>query len=341
MADPFDWAGRILRRQFSAPAPPGDAHPDRRPPPPLPPLQEAAVLLREPLRTRPNLHPDQMPPPRPRLEPSPLPSPPRMAVPFPPPPPELVPVAVAPRLPPLPLTRSAFRGSRPPATSTIAASPFDLATAHRAAGIVRLLSTSNLHRRKVSSAISELLAEFPHATTVRALTALAEEGHLLEEILAYGALKLRWREDPAFWLKRNRIGQIDCDPRLRHALSWRAAARLCAAHGLEDGSIRVVDDLRTEWLSLPIPTSDRADASWWTYAAYVSTEGAMPETWQANAQSWDVTGDPVPGRSPGRVPTRAGYGATAPLTGPPALLPEIFLSDHRPLQSRPEEAPDV
>jgi len=176
--------------------------------------------------------------------------------------------------------------TRPPAPATarpcIDTRPIeDRVATQRAAGIIRILAISSAHRRRIAAQIEGILAEFPHHTTVRAIARLAEDGRLLEDIIACAEIKLRWREDSVCWMRRDRAGRFDIDLRLRHGLSWQAIARLFRATGPEIALLRVVEDLRDEWLSLPVPRVGRVEPGWWTYAGFVATEATAPDAWEA------------------------------------------------------------
>lgn len=181
---------------------------------------------------------------------------------------------------PAPSTPDWFVEAPAAAPSLPAAAPTDENEDGRAAArAAALIDELDIPRRKDRDAalhwLIELLQEFPHGSSHRAIADLIREGCSFEELQTTAAVKRMWRNDSGLWLVRRYVcgeggSTVAIDGRRgRHALSWRAARRLAEVGEAEEIMALLRTTWRDAWLVL--------DPCWPGYSAY-----AEFVAWQAD-----------------------------------------------------------
>lgn len=119
--------------------------------------------------------------------------------------------------------------------------------------------------------IDEILADFPHSSSFRAILAMAAGGTDLERIEAAAALRRTWMERPDLRLTRSwnrmerRVDIRSGSAGSRQMLGWRCAAGLIALAG--DGDLAAASletDWREAWIGL-----DQHASEWTCFANYL------------------------------------------------------------------------
>lgn len=127
----------------------------------------------------------------------------------------------------------------------------------RAAELVERLDLTKRDERDAAFRwLDELLREFASGSSHRAIGRLVQESCSFDELRMVAVIKRAWAADPSCWLMRRynwgeRQPVVWIDRRAgRHALSWRAAARLAAACGPDEALDLLRGDWRDAWLGL-------------------------------------------------------------------------------------------
>jgi hypothetical protein len=168
-----------------------------------------------------------------------------------------------------------------------------------AARAAALIDRLDIPRRKDRDAalhwLIDLLREFPHGNSHRAVTDLILEGCSFEELQAAAAVKRIWRDDPGLWLVRRYVHEEGCpavtlDERHgRDALSWRTARRLAEAGEAEEIMALLCTTWRDAWLVL-----GPCRPGYFAYAEFVA--------WQADHRLEIALAEGLAGQEVGMIP---------------------------------------
>lgn len=201
----------------------------------------------------------------------------------------------------------------------------------RASGVVQhLWVATERHRWDALVRLASVLEEFPHGSTVKALTNLARAGGSIEEIECLAALRVAWRDDPSLWLVRRHSPSLGwqtisgCGP-LRSAFTWRLAWRLFQGVAADTGIDALRGELRDRWLHLrprDCLSSNEMRSAFYSFPALLETLAKVPDVTfdsdlaRSQIEGWPYDTGPDRGTFPAADPFFRGLGVvTAPLPG--------------------------
>lgn len=205
----------------------------------------------------------------------------------------------------------------------------------RASGVVQhLWVATERHRWDALARLASVLEEFPHGSTVKALTDLARAGGAIEEIECIAALRVAWRDDPSLWLIRRHSPSLGwqtisgCGP-LRSAFTWRLAWRLFQGVAADTGIDALRGELRNRWLHLrprDCLSSNEMRAAFYSFPALLEMLANAPDVTfdsdlaRSQIEGWPYDTGPDRGTFPAADPFFRSPGV---VTAPPPGLKEF------------------
>ena len=159
----------------------------------------------------------------------------------------------------------------------------------RAALLVDLLSPDTTKQRDMAFGIlCDLLEEFPHGSSIKAIARQITAGATLDDLLRCANLKRLWKEDEGLWLRRDyRKGTRTCSTQ-RNALTWGIAGRLVGEYVPGTLEAALLGDWRQTWIDMDSPEAgEPALASWFSYAAFLAEH---PSDWTTDMTTLLGTG---------------------------------------------------
>lgn len=144
--------------------------------------------------------------------------------------------------------------------------------------LVDMLPLDTTKQRDVAfDTVCALLEEFPHGSSVKAISRQIGAGMTLDDLLRCANLKRLWKDDTGLWLRRDYREGIRVCPTQRHALTWAGAGKLIREHVPGTLEEVLLGEWRQAWIEIDAPElGERALPSWFSYAAFL--EG-QPLNW--------------------------------------------------------------